>query len=80
MLSSTKDGGFMKRKIREIMDEMDKIEKVEIPNDLLDDLSDYFKDEIESEENKNSDDEKVASSIEHLINKGHTEDGQQDRV
>lgn len=70
----------MKRKIRDIMDKMDEIEKVEIPNDLLDDLSDYFKDEIESEDSNSSDNEKVASSIEHLIDKGHTENGQQDRI
>ena len=36
----------MKRNIRDIMNEMDKIEKVEITSDLLDDLQEYFKDEI----------------------------------
>lgn len=43
----------MKRKIRDIMNEMDKIEKVEITRDLLDGLKDYFKEEIQSVENKN---------------------------
>lgn len=75
-----KDGGNMKRKIRDIMNEMNKIEKIEITNDLLDDLQDYFKDEIESEDINNSDNEKVASGIEHLTDKGSVENGQQDRI
>lgn len=49
----------MKRKIRDIMEKMDEIEKVEIPNDFLDNLSDYFKNEIESEDTNNSDNEKT---------------------
>lgn len=75
-----KDGGNMKRKIRDIMNEMNKIEKVEITNDLLDDLQDYFKDEIESEDSSNSGNEKVASGIEHLIDKGIVDNGKQDRI
>jgi len=67
----------MKRKIRDIMNEMDKIEKVEIPSDLLDELQDYFKEEIESE--KKSDDEKAARGISdnNVRDEGY---GEQDRI
>lgn len=39
----------MKKKIRDIMNEMDKIEKVEITPDLLDKLRDYFEEELRIE-------------------------------
>ena len=43
----------MKRTIRNIMNEMDKIEKVEITPDLLDGLKNIFNEEIESEKTHN---------------------------
>ena len=73
----------MNRKISEIMEEMDRLEKVEISGELIDPLKDHFKEEIESEKNDKADDEKAAKSIrEDLIenNKGNVEDGQSDRI
>jgi predicted DNA-binding protein (UPF0251 family) len=41
-----------KRKITEILEEMDRVEKVEINNDLVDTIRDYFEQDIESENAK----------------------------
>ena len=73
----------MNRKISEIMEDMDRLEKVEISGELIDTLKDHFKEEIESEKKDKSDDEKAAKSIsEDLIEKntGNAEDGQSDRI
>lgn len=69
----------MKRKLKDIMNDMDKIEKVEITDDLLDDLRDYFKEEIESEKITDSDNEKVASGL-HKDNLWNEDHGQQERI
>lgn len=39
----------MKRKITEIMEDMDRLEEVEISGEFVDILKDYFREEIETE-------------------------------
>lgn len=74
----------MKRKITEIMEDMDQLEKVEISGELVDTLKDYFREEIETENiNKKSHDEKVAKgAVDNLAgsNRGNAEHGQSDRI
>ncbi len=72
-----------KRSIIEIMDDMDRLEKIEITDELADTLKDYFKDEIESENSEKEQNEKVAKGLfDDLVglDKGNNENGQSDRV
>ena len=72
-----------KRSIIEIMDDMDRLEKIEITDELADTLKDYFKDEIESENLEKEQNEKVAKGlVDSLVglDKGNNENGQSDRV
>lgn len=72
-----------KRTIIDIMDDMDRLEKIEISDELADTLKDYFKEEIDSENNERSQDEKVAKvSVDNLIEqlKGNIKNGQSDRI
>ena len=72
-----------KRSIIEIMDDMDRLEKIEITDELADTLKDYFKDEIESENLEKEQNEKVAKGlVDSLVglDKGNKENGQSDRV
>ncbi|MBY0414681.1 MAG: hypothetical protein K2Q18_10965 [Bdellovibrionales bacterium] len=72
-----------KRSIIEIMDDMDRLEKIEITDELADTLKDYFKDEIDSENLEKEQNEKVAKGLfDDLIglDKGNNENGQSDRV
>ena len=71
------------RSIIEIMDDMDRLEKIEITDELADTLKDYFKDEIESENLEKEQNEKVAKGlVDSLVglDKGNKENGQSDRV
>ena len=73
----------MKRKISEIMEDMDKLEKIEITDELIEKLKDHFKDEIASDKKEKSENEKVAQgSLDNIIQKkiGNTDHGQSDRV
>lgn len=69
-----------KRSIIEIMDDMDRLEKIEITDELADTLKDYFKEEIESENLEKEQNEKVAKGCLVGIDKGNIENGQSDRV
>jgi hypothetical protein len=72
-----------KRSIIEIMDDMDRLEKIEITDELADTLKDYFKEEIESENLEKEQNEKVAKGlVDSLVglDKGNNENGQSDRV
>lgn len=72
-----------KRSIIEIMDDMDRLEKIEITDELADTLKDYFKDEIESENSEKDQNEKVAKGlVDNLVGleKGNNDNGQSDRV
>lgn len=72
-----------KRSIIEIMDDMDRLEKIEITDELADTLQDYFKVEIESENSEKEQNEKVAKGLfDDLIglDKGNDENGQSDRI
>jgi len=72
-----------KRSIIEIMDDMDRLEKIEITDELADTLKDYFKDEIDSENLEKEQNEKVAKGlVDSLVglDKGNKENGQSDRV
>lgn len=69
-----------KRSIIEIMDDMDRLEKIEISDELIDTLKDYFKDEIESDDSDKN--EKVAKGlVDNLVGKkkGNIENDQSDR-
>lgn len=73
----------MKRPINEILEDMDRLEKVEISNELIDSLKDHFKEEIESEKKEKSENERVArSALDNFVEKkiGNTDHGQPDRV
>ena len=55
----------MNRKITEILDDMDQLEKIEISDELIDSIKDAFEDELEQEIVPN---EKVAiGTSEHAI-------------
>lgn len=72
-----------KRKITEIMEDMDRLEKVEISDELADTLKEYFKDEIEKEKSHDSENEKVASSISESVrinNQEKIDHGQSSRI
>ena len=72
-----------KRSIVDIMEDMDRLEEIEITDDLADTLRDYFKEEIESEDLENDENEKVAKGLDDsFINtdKGNAENGESDRV
>lgn len=70
----------MKRKITDILEDMDKLDEIEITDELVDILKDHFKEEISN--NDHGEDEQVAKGINDLIigNRGKTDNGQQDRV
>ena len=55
----------MKRKISEIMNDMDRLEEVEISDDLTNKLQDFFEigDETEEDPSSDSDDEIAAQSV-----------------
>jgi hypothetical protein len=72
-----------KRSIIEIMDDMDRLEKIEITDEFAGTLKNYFKDEIESENSEKDQNEKAAKGIfDDLVglDKGNDENGQSDRV
>jgi hypothetical protein len=72
-----------KRKITDIMEEMDRVEKVEISDELIEILKEHFKEDIESEKNEKSEIEKVARGIDDntwINNQGNNDNGQSDRV
>ncbi|QDK42381.1 hypothetical protein DOM21_13190 [Bacteriovorax stolpii] len=72
-----------KRSIIDIMEDMDRVEEIEITDDLVDTLRDYFKEEIESEDLENDENEKVAKGLDDsFINtdEGDAENGESDRV
>jgi hypothetical protein len=72
-----------KRSIIEIMDDMDRLEKIEISDELINTLKDYFEEEINSEDSEINHNGKVAKGlVENLegINKGNIENGQSDRI
>ena len=72
-----------KRKISDIMEEMDRVEKVEISDELIEILKDHFKEDIENEKKEKSEIEKVARGISEnawINNQGNKDNGQSDRV
>lgn len=72
-----------KRKITDIMEEMDRVEKVEISDELIEILKEHFKEDIESEKHEKSEIEKVARGIDDntwINNQGNNDNGQSDRV
>ena len=72
-----------KRSIIEIMDDMDRLEKIEISDELIDTLKDYFEEEIISEDSEINQNEKVAKGlVDNIegINKGNIENGQSNRI
>ena len=72
-----------KRSILDIMDDMDRLEKIEISDELVDTLKDYYKEEIESENLEKNNNEKVAKGlVDNLagLDKGNIENGQSDRI
>ncbi len=68
----------MKRKIRDIMNEMDELEKIEISDGFIEKMREIYKDEIAEDERREN--EKVASGINSMAHKGQINDGQQDRI
>ena len=71
-----------KRKISDIMEEMDRVEKVEISDELIEILKDHFKEDIENEKKEKSEIEKVARGISENVwinNQGNKDNGQSDR-
>lgn len=73
----------MKRTITDIMKDMDELETVKISEELADTLKDYFKDEIQKEDDqRKSENEKVAKGAvdSFLANKGNAENVKSDRV
>lgn len=77
-------GGTMKkRKITEIMEDMDRLEKVEISDELADTLKEYFKDEIEKEKNHDLENKKVARGVSKSVrinNQEKIDHGQSSRI
>jgi hypothetical protein len=72
-----------KRKITDIMEEMDRVEKVEISDELIEILKEHFKEDIENEKKEKSEIEKVARGIDEnswINNQGNKDNGQSDRV
>lgn len=72
-----------KRSIIEIMDDMDRLEKIEITDELAETLKDYFKDEIDEENLEKEQNKKIAKGlVENLAGqeKGNIENGQSDRI
>lgn len=72
-----------KRSIIEIMDDMDRLEKIEITDELAETLKDYFKDEIDEENLEKEQNKKIAKGlVENLVGqeKGNIENGQSDRI
>ncbi len=68
----------MKRKIRDIMNEMDELENVEVSDEFIEKMREIYKDEIEEDVCK--DNEKVASGINLVVHNGKISDGLQDRL
>lgn len=68
----------MKRKIRDIMNEMDELEKIEISDGFIERMREVYKDEIAEDERREN--EKVASGVNSMAHKGQINDGQQDRI
>lgn len=52
-----------KRKITDIMEEMDRVEKVEISDELIEKIKEHFKDDIEIEKNDKSGRENNCSKV-----------------
>jgi flagellar biosynthesis regulator FlbT len=72
-----------KRKITDIMEEMDRVEKVVISDELIEILKEHFKEDIENEKKEKSEIEKVASGVDKntwINNQGNKDNGQSDRV
>lgn len=72
-----------KRSILDIMDDMDRLEKIEISDELVDTLKNYYKEEIESENSEKNENEKVAKGlVDNIVglDKGSIENGESDRI
>lgn len=65
------------------MEEMDRVEKVEITDELISILKERFKEDIENEKSEKSEIEKVARGIDGntwINNQGNNDNGQSDSV
>lgn len=70
-------------RIMDIVEEMDRVEKVEISDELVEILKEHFREDIEQEKREKAENEKVAASISQdawIGNQGNLDNGESDRV
>lgn len=70
-------------RIMDIVEEMDKVEKVEISDELVEILKEHFREDIEQEKREKAENEKAAASISQDAwtgNQGNLDNGESDRV
>lgn len=68
----------MKRKITDILEDMDKLENIDISDELIEKMRDIYKEEIAEDQREQN--EKVASGLNQIAEKENTDNGQQDRI
>ena len=68
----------MKRKITDILEDMDKLENIDISDEFIEKMRDIYKEEIAEDQREQN--EKVASGLNHIEKKENTDNGQQDRI
>jgi hypothetical protein len=67
----------------DIVEEMDRVEKVEISDELVEILKEHFREDIEQEKREKAENEKVAAGISQdawIGNQGNLDNGESDRV
>lgn len=70
-------------RIMDIVEEMDRVEKVEISDELVEILKEHFREDIEQEKREKAENEKVAAGISQdawIGNQGNLDNGESDRV
>lgn len=70
-------------RIMDIVEEMDRVEKIEISDELVEILKEHFREDIEQENREKAGNEKAASGISQdawIGNKGNLDNGESDRV